>query len=254
MNNRLRKLFSLLLFLFAVSVINLYAQDIPTPGGTPSEGTQSTGTQSAPPPAVRTMTPEQRRNDMDIRTSTLSELAAWCRSLGLSEGGTAVDLQKRLREHLQIAEQTPQGEDKRKVITIESARSTEYFKIETVDEEYARLSGDVKVSLKDGNSTHYIQASDILFNRTRNILTASGNVKYKKGEGDKVETFQGESITVDLDNWSSIFLGGASERTLQGDTTSYLFAGTVISHDDEDVTVLKKQESVAPTTRNRCGR
>ncbi|MDR0456806.1 MAG: LPS-assembly protein LptD [Treponema sp.] len=229
----------LLFFLFSASVMNLYAQEEPPPEAPPPD-------EKPPAVEVRALSPEQNRIDMDIRTSTLSELAAWCRSLGLPEGGTGADLAKRLREYFKIADQkqqdaqAAQGEDKRKIITIESARSTEYFRIEAVDEDYARLSGEVKISLKDGNSTHHIRAWNILFNRTRNILTATGGVEYIKGEGDKVETFRGESITVDLDNWSSVFMGGVSERSLQGDSTTYQFAGTVISRDEEEVIVLSK--------------
>jgi hypothetical protein len=187
------------------------------------------------------LTPEQNRVIMDIRTSTLSELAAWARSLKLSEAGTSAELAARIRDYYRITEQGQQAaDDKRKIIIIESARSTEYFKIETVDEEYARLSGDVRLSLKDGDAVHRISAWNILFNRTRNILTASGGVEYVKTEGAKIETFKGDSITVDIDNWSSVFLGGVSERSLQNDNTTYLFAGTVISRDEEDVTVLNK--------------
>jgi lipopolysaccharide assembly outer membrane protein LptD (OstA) len=199
-------------------------------------GNERVPVRSGPPE----MTPEQNRINMDIRTSTLSELAAWCRSLGLSEGGTSADLARRLRDYYVVSAQEMQGDDRRKIITIESARSTEYFTIETVDEDYARLSGEVKISLKDGDALHRIRAWNILFNRTRNIITASGGVEYVKEEGDKIETFRGDSITVDLDNWSSIFLGGASERTLQGDNTTYLFAGTVISRDEEEVIILNK--------------
>ncbi|MDR2923629.1 MAG: LPS-assembly protein LptD, partial [Treponema sp.] len=196
------------------------------------------GPQQEEPPAL---TPEQNRINMDIRTSTLSELAAWARSLKLSEAGTSAELAKRIRDYYQITDQAlPAADDKRKVIVIESARSTEYFKIETVDEEYARLSGEVRVSLKDGDAVHRISAWNILFNRTRNILTASGGVEYIKTEGDKIETFRGDSITVDIDNWSSVFLGGVSERSLQSDNTTYLFAGTVISRDEEEVTVLNR--------------
>jgi len=221
-------------FLFLVlTTASLFAQEEPPPDEPPPVEEQL-------PVEVKALTPEQHRIDMDIKTSTLSELAAWCRSLKLSEGGTSADLAKRLREYFKITEQTPQGEDKRKVITIESARTTEYFKIEAVDEEYARLSGEVKISLKDGDAVHEIQAWDILFNRSRNILSASGGVVYVKRDGDKIETFRGESITVNIDDWSSIFLGGVSERSLQSDNTTYKFAGTVISRDDEDVTILNR--------------
>ena len=219
----------LALLLFAVTAACLYAQEEQPPGETPPPGV-----------TVQVLTPEQNRIDMDIKTSTLSELAAWCRSLGLSEGGTSAELARRLREYFKVAEQTSQGKDNRKTITIESARTSEYFTIEAVDEDYARLSGEVKISLKDGDAVHRIRAWNILFNRSRNILTASGGVEYIKEEGDKIETFRGDSITVDIDNWSSIFLGGVSERSLQNDNTTYKFAGTVISRDEEEVTILNK--------------
>jgi lipopolysaccharide assembly outer membrane protein LptD (OstA) len=186
--------------------------------------------------------PELKNIEREINTSSLTELAAWCRSLGLSEGGDVNSLRNSLRAHFKLP--APSGEEadkKKKIITIDSARSTEYFKIEAVNEEYARLTGDVKVSLKDGDATHNISAWDILFNRTRNIITASGGVVYVKEEGGKKEIFKGESITVNIDNWSSVFLGGISEHSQQGDNkTAYRFSGTVISRNDEEVTILSK--------------
>ncbi|MCL2190840.1 MAG: LPS-assembly protein LptD, partial [Treponema sp.] len=187
------------------------------------------------------LSPSQNIIEMDIRTSTLSELAAWSRRNGLPEGGTAVDLARRLREHYGLP---PEGGDVlregQRIITIESARTTEYFTIQAVDEEYARLSGEVVISLREGDALHEIRAWDILFNRTRNILTASGGVEYRRTQGDTIETFRGDSITIDLDNWASVFLGGISERALEGEGITYLFAGTVISRDEEEVTVLRR--------------
>jgi hypothetical protein len=100
----------------------------------------------------------------------------------------------------------------------------------------------VVISLKDGEATHRVQAWEILYNRTRNILTASGKVVYVKTEGDTVETFRGESITVNLDNWSSLFMDGLSERSIADSDTTYRFSGAVISRSDEDVTVLTKAQ------------
>jgi hypothetical protein len=45
-----------------------------------------------------------------------------------------------------------------------------------------------------------------------------------------------------MDNWSSIFLDGASERSVSGDETAYRFSGTVISRNSEEVTLLTKAE------------
>jgi len=179
-----------------------------------------------------------RRLEMEIKTSTLSELAAWCRTLGLSEGGTREELSKRLREHFSLAEPVSNEDVKQKIITIESAQSSEYFRIDVIDEDYARLKGDVKIILKDGEKTHNISADEILFNRTRSIITASGNVIYEKKESDKTETFRGKSITVNIDNWSSAFLEGNS--IMENEGSSYLFSGAVISRSDQDVTILKK--------------
>ncbi|MDR1238543.1 MAG: LPS-assembly protein LptD [Treponema sp.] len=185
--------------------------------------------------------PDLRRIRQEIRTATMPELAAWCRELGLSEGGTREEMSRRLLDHFNLAESgAAEGEDaaSRKIITIESARSAHYFTLDVVDEEYARLQGDVIVSLKDGDTVHRITAREMLFNRTRNLITASGGVEYIKESGDTVETFRGESITVNLDNWSSIFLDGVSERSLQNDETAYRFAGAVISRSGEEVTIL----------------
>jgi hypothetical protein len=180
--------------------------------------------------------------ELDIRTSSLMELASWCRSLGLSEGGTREELANRLRSYFGLPPQGGTVSEDTRTIIIESARTTEYFTIETVDEEYARLRGDVVVSLKDGDAVHRIMAWEILYNRTRNVLTASGGVVYIKEEGNSIETFSGDSITVNLDNWSSIFLDGISERSVSGSETAYRFSGTVISRNDEEVTVLTGAE------------
>ena len=121
--------------------------------------------------------PEASYIEMDIKTSTLTELAAWCRELGISEGGSKEDLATRLRAYYKLRPQKSPPEDQR-IITIESAKTTEYFTLDVVDEEYARLKGDVIISLKDGTALHRIKAWEILFNRTRNVMTASGNVEY----------------------------------------------------------------------------
>jgi len=180
--------------------------------------------------------PERQRLEMEIRTSTLSELALWCRTLGLSESGTRAELANRLRDYFYLPE--PVQNNNRRIITIESAQTTEYFTIGIIDEEYARLQGNVSLSMIDGNIIHKIKADEILFNRTRNIITARGQVTYERYENDSTETFRGENITVNLDSFSSVFLDGSSVRELEGDTAAYLFSGSVISRSDDDVTVL----------------
>jgi hypothetical protein len=186
--------------------------------------------------------------EMDIRSSTLGELAAWCRTLGLSEGGGREELALRLRNHYKL--DAPAGTSSGGRIIIEAARSTEYFTLDVVDEEYARLRGDVVLSLKDDNSSHRISAQEILYNRTRNQVTARGDVSYVKEEGDTVETFRGDSLTVNLDSWATILTGGISERALSGEETTYRFAGAVISRSEEEVTILKNAKITNVSTPN----
>lgn len=191
----------------------------------PSAGTETAADSAAGDEAVPETEPvpdpaEALVLDMDIRTSTLMELAYWCRELGLSDGGTREELVRRLRDYYRLtpeSEAVPEG----RIITIESARSTEYFTLEAVNEEYARLVGDVMISLKEGETVHRIKAWEILFNRTRNILSASGGVEYVKEDGTTRETFRGESITVDLDNWSGVFMDGVSEHAAATGETAY---------------------------------
>ncbi|GHV88008.1 hypothetical protein AGMMS50267_03680 [Spirochaetia bacterium] len=201
-------------------------------------------------PAKPVLSPEQNVLDMDIRTSTLNELAAWCRSLGISEGGSRDDLAIRLRDYFELpgsaadpqttAETSEAPKSKKKNIVIESARSTEYFTLEVVDEEYARLRGDVIISLKDGEAVHRIKAAEILYNRSRNIMSASGGVEYVKEDGGKTETYRGDSITVNLDNWSSVLMDSVSERSMSNDETVYRFAGSLITRSDEEATIMTR--------------
>ena len=180
---------------------------------------------------------ERQRIELELKSSTLGELAVWCRMLGLSEGGTREELYARIRGHFEMP--SPKGEEagkKQKIITIETADTNKKFTISVIDEDYAILKGNVYMTLKDGESIHRIKADEILFNSTRNILTARGGVVYEKVSPDKTETFRGENITVNIDNWSSTFLDGSS--TMESDGTAYLFSGTVISRTDQDVTIL----------------
>ena len=250
----LRGYFFILCFLSSLAV-TLYAQETPAEA---EEPTLKEGQIAADMP-VETQSEESRiavseedisakeglspseiqRIELEIKTSTLPELAAWSRTLGLSEGGTRAELSRRIRGFFELSEPQEDADENRKIITIESSQTTEYFTIEVVDEDYARLKGDVRISLKDKDSEHKIKAGEILFNRTRNILTARGGVEYRKEKEDTTEIFRGESITVNIDNWSSIFLDGNSERKRTSEETAYLFTGAVITRDnDEDVMII----------------
>jgi lipopolysaccharide assembly outer membrane protein LptD (OstA) len=177
---------------------------------------------------------------LEINTSTMLELAEWCRGLELSDGGSREELANRLRNHFSLPRPDGVAAANQRVVTIETAKTTEYFTIDAVDEEYARFSGGVVLTLIDGEARHRVKAWEIVYNRTRNILSATGNVEYVKEEGDKKETFRGDEITINLDTWLGSFIDTISERAIAGSDTAYRFAGQVISQTDSDTTVLKK--------------
>ncbi|MDR1420328.1 MAG: LPS-assembly protein LptD, partial [Treponema sp.] len=222
----------------AVFVFSLPAQEAGIRGSPEPAESAPAGPEETPP-----ADPESSVYELDIRTSTLTELASWCRTLELSDAGSREELARRLRDYYTLGSPSvPAPQPGRRVITIESARTSEYFTLEAVDEEYARLRGNVVVSLKEGSAVHRIAAREILYNRTRNIMTASGGVEYVREQEDTIETFKGESITVNLDDWAGVFLAGFSERSDKNDDTAYRFAGTVISRGGDEVTVLADAE------------
>lgn len=247
----------LLLFFFSFSLL-LYAQENNEPPAEADTASSAAAASSAEAAAAEDedtpadeeseektaeiipLTPEQRRIEMEIKTSTLPELAAWSRMLDLSEGGTRTELVHRIREHFNLPESGEQTAENQKIITIESARTTEYFTIDVVNEDYARLMGEVNLVLKDKDTTHKIRANDILFNRTRNIITAKGGVEYIMEKPDSTDIFRGQTITVNIDNWDSIFLDGSLTKKVDTDGSAYLFKGTVITRNEEEVTILSK--------------
>ena len=240
------KFLLILFFLFVFST--LYAQEsngIPAADAEVASENEDTATdeeteKEEEAAEVIPLTPEQRRVEMEIKTSSLPELAAWCRMLGLSEGGTRTELIHRIRAHFNLPESAEQIAENQKIITIESARTTEYFTIDVVNEDYARLMGEVNLVLKDKDTTHKIKANDILFNRTRNIITARGGVEYTREKTDSIDIFRGQTITVNIDNWDSIFLDGSLTKKADTDGSAYLFSGTVITRNEEEVTILSK--------------
>lgn len=211
-------------------------------GGTDGEGGSEAAEPAGDAAAKPALTREQEILELDLSTSTLQELAALCRERGLSEGGAREELLARLRTALGLPAPAGTAKDAgdggARSISVESARTTEYFTLEAVDEEYARLKGGVRISLKDGNVSHVITADEILYNRTRNILSAAGSVEYVKTADGSVDTFRGDTLTMDADSWVGAFLGGASERSAKAGETAYSFSAAVISRSSEDVTVL----------------
>lgn len=101
-----------------------------------------------------------------------------------------------------------------KIVTIESARSTEYIKSSEEDisnkNETIRFRGDVKIVVTDGESVSRISADEILYDKTRDTLEAFGSVIYEHKKGSSgSERFTGKALKFNIKTQEGVFLSGA---------------------------------------------
>ncbi len=177
---------------------------------------------------------------LDIESASLVELAIMCRELGLSESGRKEDLQKRLFAHYKIESKTEkENEKKDSIILIESARKSEYFSLESVNEDYLRLSGDVRLTFVEDENTHIISADDFLYNKSTDTIYARGNVVYIKESESNFERFTGEVLRLNIETWEALFVAGSSERGKKTGDNIYRFTAEKIIKTDEEVTVFE---------------
>ena len=169
---------------------------------------------------------------VDIDTAGYYELVAWCRELGLADRGSSRDLRERLYAHFRLepaasgAAQTP-----KRILEIKSARSTEYFTIEPLDENSVLLQGDVLVELREKDVVHRIRAQKVLLNQSANLLTAEGGLEYTFKRGQQEEVFRGERLTFDVESWEGVFFGGGMEgdRDVAGKKVRFRFEADSIA-------------------------
>ena len=131
------------------------AQEAPKPAETP----EAEGDTEAPSLVETTLA-------LDIQTADYYELIAWCRQLGLAERGARKDLQNRLYAFYGIKPSQEPAEKPGTRIVVESARSTENFTIDRIDESYLRLAGGIKLP-----STVKTSLPSIASRRTRSCST-----------------------------------------------------------------------------------
>jgi len=180
----------------------------------------------------------------DIHTASYYELVPWCRDLGLDDSGTRQALQQRLYAYYRVsappAEPAPEG--KTRLLEIKSAKETQYFTIEQVDEDYVLLLGDVLVEIKEEGATHRIRAHKILLNETENILNAEGGIEYTLIKGTEEEFFRGERLTFNVDSWEGVFFSGGMEadRSVGGETIRFRFLGESISRLEDNTVVIDR--------------
>ncbi|HUW42230.1 MAG TPA: hypothetical protein VMV90_14585, partial [Rectinemataceae bacterium] len=176
---------------------------------------------------------------LDISTATFYELAAWARSLGLSDSGSAGDLRARLYAYYKVSPPPSAAARKGTVITIERADKASYFKLEGGEGDIIRASGGVVLTLKEEDgTTQRIEAQEITYDRAHNAVTARGHVRFLRKSGTTTETFFGDSLSANLDDWTGVFLDGTLRQAGSGAATGQ--RGLVMSAD----TMIRRSKNV----------
>jgi hypothetical protein len=215
-----------------------WAQEPPAAGGPQGEHPAAVADQERPTADEL----EGRTLASDIASASYYELVAWCRSLGLDETGGRVELQQRLATALGVQLPGP-GPAPRRTVTVRSARESQYFTISEVDQKYVTLTGDVVVEVRDteGGAVHEIRASRILYNQSRGVVTADGGVSYTLTRAGRTESFEGASLSFDMESSEAVFYDGRSSKssTRNGAEVTYFFTGRTISRLDNDTVVME---------------
>jgi hypothetical protein len=185
---------------------------------------------------------------LDIDTASYFELVSWCKTLGISDTGSRQDLQKRLRDYFAMTPEKEEVKDVQRRIEIQSARSSEYFSIEEVDEDYILLQGQVVlvITQKGDDTIHTLKAERILFNQKLNIISAEGNIVYIRKKDNKEEVFKGENFIFNVKEWGGVLYRASGEKEKEieeeGTTENILFyyEGDTISHLENETVILEK--------------
>lgn len=98
-----------------------------------------------------------------------------------------------------------------RTVEIRSARSTEYSgSTDETGSERVRFVGDVTIVVTEGSSVSTISAEEILYDKTRETLHASGSVRYERKTGASGgQTFTGEALLFNIKDQEGQFLAGA---------------------------------------------
>ena len=92
------------------------------------------------------------------------------------------------------------------VVVIDSAKRTEYRKIQ--EEDVVIFTGDVKLSVKNSTQEIYIEADNVAFNRSRSTIYAEGNVVFtekKIGKSDSKESLTASSLLFNTKTMEGVF-------------------------------------------------
>ena len=193
---------------------------------------------------------------LDIKTSSVNELRAWCKVLELESEGTETELRTRLLKYYSI-DRYEEKERTGTAIVIESAQRTEYMQVEKDSdkkETVVRFSGGVVISIneKERGRVHRIEADTIVFNKEQKTITASGHIKYVVDTNGRKESFSGDSLKFEVNGWSGVIFNGSAERhqEVEGSDVSFYFIGSSIQRPSTDMLILSKGTITSDNSEN----
>ena len=178
----------------------------------------------------------------DIATAGYYELVSWCQDLGLDDSGSRKELQSRLAAHYKVTLPVEAAKGGR-IVTVKSARESEYFTVSEVNEKYVILRGDVIVEVRDEakGSVQEIKARSVTYNQTRHTISAEGDVSYTLTRGKETQQYTGSRFSFDLDSSEGVFYDGSTTRVVSqaGSQLTYTFQGTTISRLENNTVILQ---------------
>ncbi|MCX7027079.1 MAG: hypothetical protein NT061_06300 [Spirochaetes bacterium] len=182
---------------------------------------------------------ERKTLALDIAVSSYYELRSLAASKGISAEGSAADIRARLYAYYALT--APQGSATDSSLTIENASSFEYFTMEEGGDRIISFHGPVSINVRtqDGFS-HTIKADEVLFDCGNNLVEAKGKVTYTRAGQDRQDEFKGETIVVDLGNYSGVFIDGSYDMAPSGSFPRVLsFNFKRLARKSQDLTVLE---------------
>ncbi|HOV95044.1 MAG TPA: hypothetical protein PLT87_09200 [Spirochaetales bacterium] len=201
--------------------------------GTPLEGSLQGSA------ILSSMSELQRKTlSLDIAVSTYYELIDMARQYGLSTDGNSEALKARLYAFFGL--KPPQTPSVDTVVTIEGASALQYFSLQETSDKMIQLTGPLTISVKTSDGfVHTIIGNEIIFDRDKNIVQAKGSIKYVRKSSDREDDFSGESLLVDLDDYSGFFIDGMYNLEPSGQTSRavILHFGTLLKR-ASDVVVM----------------
>ena len=135
-------------------------------------------------------------------------------------------------------------------ICIESARTTSYYTDEKTEDEIILLVDNVVISIVQDSVENKIVADTVNYNRTKNMVYASGNVKLTRitgsnTSGESKEEFSIESLIFNVETGEGIFDGGTIKQLAEKATTgSTMHISSDLFAKDESGAVALKNSSL----------